>query len=67
MGDTKEPYVEYSVKELVIQLHEKIDKNQEKTDTRLGVLEDFKSRAKGAAIVLSILLPFATLAVGHYL
>lgn len=67
MADTNnDPYVQYSVKELVIALHEKIDKNQEKTDTRLDVLEEFKSRAKGAAIVLSILLTIATAIASYY-
>lgn len=60
-------YIQYSVKELLIQLHTKIDKNQERNDTRLGALEEFKSRAKGAAIVLSILAPLAGAALSYYL
>lgn len=67
MADINEPYVQYTVKELVISLHEKIDKNQEKTDKRLGGLEDFRARAKGAGALAVILLPFAGAALGHYI
>lgn len=51
-----DPYVQYSVKELVIALHEKIDKGAERSDARLSTLEAFKNEVKGAFLIVAFVL-----------
>lgn len=70
----EEPLIQYSVKELLIGVHEKIDElraevvtDRMATNSRLVKLEDFKSRAKGAGAFALVVLPFAGALLGHYI
>jgi hypothetical protein len=69
----EEPLIQYTVKELLIGIHDKIDvlrdeviQDRKANNTRLVKLEDFKSRAKGASAVLALFAATAGALLSHY-